>query len=103
MIKMFGSELVPDFINSVTIGQLKIDESLYRRVVDYLNKSGYDIVMPPDRPRIGDEYLELGHAWRCVDSDAIYPNGLKNNSFLVRRPNEHMRMQWFFFGRKKKK
>jgi hypothetical protein len=90
---------VPEFMRSVTVKQMIDDVSLKKRVEEYLASIDYELVFPPDTPRVGDHYLGKGISWHPVGPNSYSTDPFCERSFVVRRPTEHKRMLWFFMGK----
>jgi hypothetical protein len=87
----------------LTVGNVQRDPDLRKLVAKILSSRDYELVMPPDKPKIGDEYLENGVNWRAVNEELnMFKNGLSESSYIVRRCSEHRRMYEFFFGKNKR-
>ena len=91
---------VPVFLKGVMVRTLD-DINNRKTVLAYLESIGYELVLPPDKPKIGDEFLSGGDTWVTVDDKTYTKAPFGPNSYVVRRPSEHLKMTRFFFGTKK--
>ena len=90
---------VADFMRSLTYKKLLDDPGLLKHVVDHLAAAHYDLIMPPERPRDGDQYIGGDTDTWCEVTESTHKNlPLTNGHYLVRRKTEHRRMLEFFFG-----
>lgn len=90
-------------LTGVTYDMLK-DENLKQRVIEELNKLGYDLVMPPDVPvPFKDEFMNSGSTWTLVNTttyaNVAFTEGCR--AYVVRRRSEGLRLMSFFFQKKK--
>lgn len=86
--------------HGLTVGKLRLDPSLRVTVEKLLFNDDYELVMPPEMPKAGDEFLGDGRLW-CSVTEKMYQapeKAYRDASYIVRRPTEHLRMTWFFFG-----
>lgn len=91
----------PAFLKRLTIIKVMSDPLLKKRVLEYFDSIDHEIVLPPDRPRPGDEFMSRGELWEPVTPKTYNDMAFGENSYLVRRPTEHLRMMRFFAGNKK--
>lgn len=89
------------FYEGFTVGMLQDDGVTRRRVEKALADDGYELVMPPREPKLGqDEFLGSGAYWTQVSDSSYTKFQWGRSSYIVRRPSEHKRMLKFFFGRR---
>lgn len=88
-------------LHGLTVGALDRNRTLKRIVEDILHEQDYELVMPPDNPTLGDQFLGGGKEWHPVTEVSFSKKSFSSESYIVRRPTEHLRMVHFFFGRPK--
>lgn len=93
---------VPALLKTLTVGKIAADPILARKVRDFLESIDYELVMPPDHPKVGDEFLSGGSQWLKVVDNSYASQPFGPTSYIVKRPSEHLKMSWFFFGHKNK-
>ena len=87
-----------------TVGRLLGDPDLRFAIERALRRDGYDLIMPPDLPDPGDEFLNAGVQW-CPVTIVTYDDetGYGRNQFIARRlrsleDRELDRQAAFFFA-----
>lgn len=86
---------------AVTVGALQRDSLLKARIEKLLQNEDYELIMPPDSPDLGDLFLEGGTHWTPVTSFTYEGRPYSDNHYIAKRPTEHLKMFWFFFGNKR--
>lgn len=85
-----------------TVGKLLADPDVRFAVERALRREGFDLVMPPDVPCPGDEFLNGGDEWRTISVTSYEASGYGKKQYIARRPRapearEMDRQSAFFF------
>lgn len=91
-------EPVHERLKDCTVERMIADHILRRDAEKILCEAHYELVMPPDHPRKGDQFLMYGNKWAPVTEESYKITSFGPRSYIVRRPTEHLRMMRFFFG-----
>lgn len=85
--------------HGLTVNKVLENATLRLHIEKLLELEDFELVLPPCRLMMSDEYLGNGDTWHQV-SEASHPNmELDYDAFIVRRPSEFKRMVRFFFGK----